>query len=277
MMSSILHDTNQNSKLLSDGYIRIPNLLNIDELDFFKQLYKKWHPNDPTNFFRSFFSKDDTYKQAVEDEIIRIIVPKLADHFNNFSCSGAMFVVKPSGPGQDIQPHQDWSFVDETKYWSLNMWLPLIDVDENNGTITFVKGSHKFLDTYRGSGTPEVYSHLLDIAAPYFEPVPLNAGESVFFFHNILHGSTYNKMQHARVCIGVTLTQKDAPVIFYHKNNDEETTCIYKADETFYIRFFHNQSKVPEGTVLLEKKRLLYHRLDEIEFIEKAEQAKRMK
>jgi ectoine hydroxylase-related dioxygenase (phytanoyl-CoA dioxygenase family) len=155
------------------------------------------------------------------------------------------------------------------------MWIPLIDVDENNGTITFVKGSHQFINTYRGAGTPEVYSHLLEVATPYLEPIPLKAGEAVFFFHNILHGSTYNHMPHARVCIGLTLTEKNAPLIFYHKAAEEETTDVYAADDTFFLRFLHNQSKIPDGSVLLEKKLIEYKRLSQIEFIEKAEQAKK--
>lgn len=154
------------------------------------------------------------------------------------------------------------------------MWLPLIDVNEQNGTISFVKGSQRFIDTYRGAGTPEVYNHLLGAAAPYFEPLPLKAGDAVFFFHNILHGSTYNHMPYARVCIGITLTQRDAPLIFYHKKPSEETTDVYSADENFHLRFIHNESKIPDGSVLLEKKLIEYHSLSEKVFIEKVEQAR---
>ena len=34
-----------------------------------------------------------------------------------------------------LRPHQDWSIVDEESFRSYNVWIPLVNVDENNGAI----------------------------------------------------------------------------------------------------------------------------------------------
>ena len=144
----ILKNTVYNIELIKNGYLTLP-VLNQTELSYFKQLYKKWHPNPPFEFYKSYFSDNIEYKTEVENAIISRCKDAISNHFieDAYKLFGAMFVVKPPNDMGHIPPHQDWSFVDETQHWSLNMWLPLQDVNERNGTLRFIKGSHLFRNT----------------------------------------------------------------------------------------------------------------------------------
>ncbi|HXH20283.1 MAG TPA: phytanoyl-CoA dioxygenase family protein, partial [Chitinophagales bacterium] len=102
--------------------------------------------------------------------------------------------------------HQDWNYVDERFYDSLNLWIPLQDVDEHNGCLTFLPMSHRVCYTLR---TAPAFAGLFDNVMPLAEkamvPVPLKTGEAVLFFHATLHGSVPNRsaQRRANVVLGV--------------------------------------------------------------------------
>lgn len=271
MNFNILKSASDSLKLNHEGYILIPSLFDKQQIESLSTLFAKWHTPPPDRFYRSVFSKNETYYNQVESTILSAIIPKLKDYFEPFKCFGAMYVVKPSGPFQDLGLHQDWNFVDESKHWSLNMWLPLIDVDENNGAISVIKGSHRFMPTFRGSGTPEVYGHLMPLAESFLEPISMKAGDAIFFFHNLLHSSTRNQSGEARVCIGTTITERSAPLLFYKKEDSTALTEVYNVDESFHRRFFLNDGQIPEGYKLSGKEILNYRRLSETEFLQLAQ------
>jgi ectoine hydroxylase-related dioxygenase (phytanoyl-CoA dioxygenase family) len=43
-------------------------------------------------------------------------------------------MVKSKGENGSLHPHQDWNIVDEREFNSYNIWLPLVDVNAENGT-----------------------------------------------------------------------------------------------------------------------------------------------
>ena len=50
---------------------------------------------------------------------------------------------KPPGGGQPTPPHQDGYYFKLTPCEALTMWLALDDVDEENGCVRYVRGSHR--------------------------------------------------------------------------------------------------------------------------------------
>ena len=78
----------------------------------------------------------------------------------------------------------------------VSLWLPLVDVDEGNGCLRFVEGSHARgllpcrpkLDRFGHAGhalepcePPESYGPVV--------PVPMAVGSVLFFHNNVLHGA----------------------------------------------------------------------------------------
>ncbi|MDA9121145.1 phytanoyl-CoA dioxygenase family protein [Flavobacteriales bacterium] len=242
-----MNDPELNKKLVIQGYVTLP-VLSVSQVDEFRELYKKHHPTDPDTFYKSYFSNDRDYKLAVEAAIIDAFQETLTKYFIDYHSFGGMFVIKPKGENGQIPPHQDWSFVDETKYWSLNAWCPLIDTTGENGNIQILPGSHLFRDTIRGSGTPDHYYNLHDRIQADVVDIPLNAGECVFFHHGILHCSTFNNNESARVSLGLSLVQKTAPIEYHFLNEGDEFADRYLIDNTdFYLDYVTHRGDEPKS------------------------------
>ncbi len=240
----ILKDEASNNHLITKGYV-VLDMLDDEQVKFFRALYARWHSAAPSEFYKSYFSNNLVYKKEVEDAIIEHCYPKIEQHFFDFDAFGAMFVVKPQGNAGHIPPHQDWSFVDETRHWSLNMWLPIQDVSERNGSMRFLSGSQFFLETIRGAKTPQLYDHLESEIEANLQDVPLKAGQAVFFYHGIVHCSHYNEKEQERVCLGLSLLQKGAPVYFHHLKQGETFADKYAVNTTFFINYSPTSDNIP--------------------------------
>lgn len=260
----ILKDSKKNAELVKNGFITLP-AIEKDGLAYFKELYKKWHPEPPTAFYKSYFSNNQQYKVEVENAIIEHCKEGIANHFceDAYSLFGAMFVVKPPNDLGQIPPHQDWSFVDETKHWSLNMWLPLQDVGERNGTLRFIKGSHLFRKTIRGANTPEWYDNLYPIIEENLIDVPVNAGEAIFFFHGSIHTSHYNYMAEERVCLGLSMVQKNVPIYFHLLKENEIYADKYLVNTDFYMEYASSRGQIPKNVKHIGNEILAFQKMEE--------------
>ncbi len=234
-------------QMVEDGYIVLP-FLDKAEVQEFRTLYSKWHPNPPEAFYKSYFDPRIEYKEEVENMVIRCFEEKMGSYFYNYHAFGGLFVVKPPTQEGHLPIHQDWSFVDETKYWSINMWCPLEDVNDANGNLVLLKGSHRFMETVRGSNTPDVYRDHWKLIEQNTMSIPMKAGEAIFFFHGLLHGSTHNTSEEERRCLGLTLTPKEAPLYFYYLTKMDEGNRLerFQTDPEFYIHYASHRTLRPE-------------------------------
>jgi hypothetical protein len=108
--------------------------------------------------------------------------------------------------------HQDWP------YWKgihkVTLWIALDDIDESNGCLQFVRGSHR--DTYEHHGSSReaaIFSHQLDAAladAARVVTVPAPAGTAVVFHDLTLHASHPNSAHTDRYALAISY--KDAAV-----------------------------------------------------------------
>ena len=247
-MNRILINDELDTFLKREGYVVLP-MLNEEEVELLRRLYAKWHPSDPEEFYKSYFSPNEVYKQEVESLTMQLFATKLEKLFVNYIPFGGMLVAKPSGPKGDFPSHQDWSFVDERKHWSLNMWSPLEDVNTNNGCLQILRGSHVFMHTIRGSGTKDQYHSQLGIITEHLTDIHMKAGEAIFFYHGVLHASTPNRSGKVRVSVGLSLIEKNAPIYYHfnHKNTDKTEEFLATVD--FYINYVSQRDKMPETVV----------------------------
>jgi ectoine hydroxylase-related dioxygenase (phytanoyl-CoA dioxygenase family) len=112
--------------------------------------------------------------------------------------------VKPPRLGGVVSWHQDYSYWTRTVPMAhLTCWIPLDDVDEENGCPQYIPGSHRWrllpitgltsdMDAIRGVLTPA------EIAS--FHPVPaiLRSGEATFHHPLTVHGSYHNRSPRPR-------------------------------------------------------------------------------
>lgn len=260
----ILKDENLAVQMAEQGYIKLPFLDN-EQLEFFRALYSKHHKEEPEAFYKSYFSDNVEYKLEVEQAIINAFNEKLGHLFENHIPFGGMFVAKPPLEKGHFTAHQDWSFTDEFEFPSYNMWCPLEDVNDENANLNVLKGSHRFLKTIRGFGTPDVYDHLHKILEPNMVSVPMKAGEVIIFYHGLVHGSTKNMSDKSRVSVGLSLIHKDAPWRFHHFDEESEKVLVFESNPEFYLNYTEVNGQVPSNLKALGESDFKFERLSKEE------------
>lgn len=112
-------------------------------------------------------------------------------------------VLKPARHGHATPWHQDESYWEPGfDYKAVGAWLPLEEVDCDNGCMCFLPGSHKgeLLPHRHVGADPRV--HLLEVAAP-IDPsgaveVPLRVGGATFHHRRTLHSTAGNRSPRPR-------------------------------------------------------------------------------
>jgi len=142
----------------------------------------------------TFHLGDEELAKSVDVEIYDVLRPHIEAVFTDFRPFIANFMVKESGGEvSKVKLHQDWTYVDETRFVSGNLWIPLQDVDAGNGCLHFLPGSHLLSKQLRPSPDyPELFGKVLPLAHEHLVEVPMKAGEALVFYHNTLHGSSPN-------------------------------------------------------------------------------------
>ena len=169
-------------------------------------------------------------------------------------------MVKESNPRGVVPPHQDWTFVDETRFRSFNVWTPLVDVDIDNGALGVIHGSYRFFgNRLRGSPSPQCKSvisdHLITLF-PFLDVKPLRAGEAIIFDNATIHGSPPNTSGKERLATGLVVTRAEAELCHHYQlpNTDPPEIETYAVDRRFFMRYgnealsrLFNTGKRPEA------------------------------
>ena len=178
---SVFKNPEYAESLIKDGVVKIP-FLSVEQLSELNDFYVEMHPNDDLpalydGIHMTIWHSDLAYKLKVRDTIKQIISDAFEENFINYRALSQQFIIKKQGSETTFPIHQDWAIVDEEKYFSLNIWIPLHDVDERNGAMWIVKGSHKIGNTIRGAGIlfPN-YQPYLDELKPYMTSFNMKAG-----------------------------------------------------------------------------------------------------
>lgn len=234
--------------MFENGYF-IRSFLLDEDIERLRALYHKWHKEPQKEFFKSYFSPDKEYKAEVEATMVDIFSKRLAGLFHNFDIFGGLFVIKPPGEEGHFPPHQDWSFVDESKDFSIHIWCPLEDAKVENGCMSVLKGSHNYFHTIRGANTPDTYRPHVPLVWANMTELPMKAGEALVFHHGILHGSAPNVTDVERVAVGLTLVPKDADMLFHYIDQKDPEGKIerFKATKDFYINYVDHREKRPDS------------------------------
>lgn len=131
------------------GYAPIPGFLSREEVESLKKAYFDTLPerggsmlSEETDFQSdsaitydfTFIDRNHAYKQKVFDIIDGAFKKHYEKYLANYTPIIANFIRKEQNAGE-VPMHQNWAFVDERKYTSVSIWVPLIDSNEANGTL----------------------------------------------------------------------------------------------------------------------------------------------
>lgn len=193
-------------------------------------------------FYVGMDHENKTLVAEMMSKISEIALPKVMHLLKDFQLITASYVIKDPNPIGVVPPHQDWTFVDdEVQHCSVTCWIPLQDVNMQNGCIGVIKGSNKFFNSVRPSPSPQVPSplakHMFGIF-PYMQLLEMKAGEALIFDNRTFHSSPPNITNEPRLAIGLSFTQKDAQLRHYYlKPNTKDTLLKYEIDPSFFMKY----------------------------------------
>lgn len=193
-----MRDQRLGAKLWDDGFVTVP-FLDATGLDRLRDLWDDIRPPSLSGIYSNVHDQDVERNRRVDVEIRRVFGPAFDALFVGAELRGASFLVKGTGPDSASTPHQDWNNVDERITQSLSVWVPLTDVDEHNGALVVIPGSHRMRPTVRSLDTPSLYLDFDDRLDPLLVTVPARAGDAVVYAHNLFHGSRPNASERIRV------------------------------------------------------------------------------
>lgn len=188
-------DTNNNI-----DYEEINKFINDLSLDDYLRKYST---------FLSIYINDINYRTHIQNSICNQIFNLVEDYFVDYEIRATILIIKPPNSLKNFPVHQDPSICDENKFSSLNLWIPLLDTNKNNGTLKVKKKSHKKFNVLRGESIPKSKYSFFDKCL--LTNLNVKKGEFVVFDPRTLHASGINTASTPRNVIFVSLVNKNAP------------------------------------------------------------------
>lgn len=241
MVAPIFKSPEQQQQFDADGFLKI-ELLTEKNVEDLKALFHQYFPDPSIDFYSSSYESDYSFKKEISDALAAIIKPNLDRVFDNYSCFGSAFLSKGNGPRSEMPMHQDWTIVDESKYVALNIWTPLQNTNNENGTLEVIKGSQKWHDCLRAPTLPFYYEGFQDKLKEKLISVPARATEAVVLNQAVIHYSKPNRTNEMRIAITTGIKSKEAPTIFHYWNKEEPDSIEqFKQSDDFLLQFsnFH--------------------------------------
>lgn len=169
---------------------------------------KKFHATNETSNAQLIADADQFIKAVMAEEIDK--------HFAGYKTIAANYLVKQPSEQSVLGPHQDLRFVDESRFYSLNIWVATEPTHKINGGLRFIKGSHRWLDTVRALPSyPWPYRSIQDQLEPYFTDIQTETGDCVVLNHAAIHASYPNLSDHRRIAAILALIPEGADIRHY--------------------------------------------------------------
>jgi hypothetical protein len=242
-------DDQLQQEFAEQGYVVIP-CLDPAGLTRVRELFEKINPEARKGFQVSIYTHPPATRLDISNEMRSFVEPAISDLLDNHRFVGGNFVVKWPGIESDVGAHQDWAFVDESQYCSINIWCPLCNTDERNGTLWVVPGSHNVIPKWC-RGSPPLPSEQQPcrglervVAERYGKTIPVRAGDAIAYNHALLHFSPPNRSTEPRIAAAMTVVPTEATLVhfFWHHRGRVEA---FEVDESFLSTF--EVGKLPEG------------------------------
>lgn len=263
-MNQILKDEMLSQKLKEDGYVVI-SFLNEEEINALTKIFYDNHKDKVEHFYATAHVEDIDFRNRMNLEIREVYSRAIEENFVGCTALGGSFVVKPKGETGVLDPHQDWNIVDEEKYRSFNVWVPLVDLTKDNGVIYVLPKSHKWVEkTYRHSTIPNVYGQVYDQVWENMIPLYMKAGEALVYDHALVHASELNQTDELRIACAYGVIPEEAEMIFYW-NNDGKVEK-YQSNPDFFME--QNIFTGPHGLTKLDDVDYDFHQVTVDEFYE---------
>jgi hypothetical protein len=271
-MRSIFKDPILQERYDREGYVVVP-FYTEDDIKELNNIYETLNSQlEDRGFYISIMSKDLEYKEKVHHSIKGIASKRAEALLADCNFISSSFAVKNIGKESVFDLHQGVNFTDESQYDTFTAWSPLIDVNENNGCLFVLPGSHKLWHQIRK--TPDFIPAIRNIKEhlwkKYAIEIKMNAGEALIFHHRLIHGSKPNFSNSVRLATLNAFIPKEAPLLLYTSKtsdiNDRELEIYQFHKDNYYILDVLRKPDYLEGVELVGNTKEMVLTLTEQEY-----------
>lgn len=243
-MKKILRNENLQNEIMKKGYAVVP-LLSAEEIAFLLNKVKENLPNEnnlfdangslvSNGYHVTFLDSDVEYKKRASKLVQDFFAPLVEKLFIDYRILTGGFYVKPAG-SDEISIHRDLTFTNNFNDVNITIWCPLVDVDETNGALLMVEGSHKLVPGIMTILTKPFFSEYEDWLKENSKIIRLKVGEVLLFDNTILHGSSRNGSGKMRYAVNMLCIHQTAQTVYYYpdKIDLEKKFEVYQIDQNF--------------------------------------------
>jgi hypothetical protein len=232
-MKPILKDASMEAALSDQGYVVVP-FLTAGEVQSLKDFYYQHLPAKLDGMYATAHAPDISFRLKMNDFIKETFARAIDQLFIHHQALGGSYIAKGKGQAGTLNPHQDWNIVDEGRFRSFNIWVPLVDLNDTNGVICVMPGSHQWLTTYRSANIDSAYHGVEKELWERMVRLPMEAGSALIYDHRLIHASGENKTDEIRLATVYGIISDDAPMYYYHKK-DGNTIEVYESNKEFFL------------------------------------------
>jgi hypothetical protein len=224
---SVFSDPVFDQKFREDGYFVTP-LLTSDEVRQLLEIDNALMPDLPCDFHGTAYHPDRDHRARIRQAVAPILDPRVLSLLIGYRNANTDFISKrPTSTRGTLGMHQDFTLVDQQRVTGVHVWIPLIDVDEDNGCLCVYPGTHSLVNHISAMSfqNKQVYPSPYDPVRSLVERncgvrVPMSAGSALFFNERLLHSSGENKTPSRRVALVGGYVPENEPTYLYSPSGD---------------------------------------------------------
>jgi len=236
-MADIFKSKEHQSHFNEFGYVIIDAHLEkeIDELQTFIKTHLSGLGSD---FYYSLISNDYEENKQIRKKIREGLQSFYDKFLVAYKPLNESFLAKPANTAEELLLHQDWCYTDEEKFHSLTLWMPLCDVDENNGALFFVTGSHKWFHNLRSCSFPTARISSKDVPRDKLKTAVMRKGQVLLFHPAGFHGSFPNNTNQHRIIVTSVILPQSADYVYFQaiKGDTGKNVKKFRLDEDVFLR-----------------------------------------
>jgi hypothetical protein len=230
---SVFADPALGEEFARRGYVVAP-LLSRDEVEALLKIRRDKARKLSKDFSATLLIPDAQYRRDIQEAIDAAIPTSFTALLSGYKNCSSVFIEKRARTRNGgVGIHQDLAFVDQAKYAGVNVWIPLVDVDAQNGCMNVFPGTHSLVNYV--STVPEgpsPYDSVKDLLeAECSVTVPMKAGTALLYDGRLLHSSGENRTSSERPVVGGMCIPEICKVRFYvRRSNCSSTVDVLEAD-----------------------------------------------
>lgn len=226
-----------------NGFCIIKNIVDDSIIDDMLLVYNEIKIDKGFTINNDFLNSGRLTSSVIRNKVVdnikgaaKEILPLFVDTSVASIENGGAFQIKPPSKESMLNPHQDTPIIDETRFYATYVWIPLQDVDVNNGCLSVIPRSHLWGNHQRSLNIPWIYDKEVKSLWKEMIDLPIQKGDLICFDSALIHGSKANLTSTTRVAFTTTILPIDFQLVHYYKDKEtpQNKVEVYDVDEFFF-------------------------------------------